>query len=153
MSQDGTHVNILYIMFTRDDDLDSRRSVAFQPNHFCPLIFNDDDDFLLNKGEFPPLCSELPPQKKDFPTTLKQARKKFRRIKNHRQHRKNVGNGKKPKAALSCFTCSDELLSKSNAKDPMKVIPENACYESNSANETQLSMKCVSRSWLNRKGQ
>ena len=74
-------------------------------------------------------------------------------IKNHRQHRTNVDDGKKPKAALSCFISGDELLSESNAKDPNKVPAQNACHESSSANETLLSMKCLSRSWFSRKGQ
>ena len=186
-SQDGTHANILYIMFTRDSDLDSRKSAEFQPNHFCPLIVNDTDAFLLNESEFPPLCPEF--SSKDFPVTIKQEKKTFRPLKHHRQNRTNGGNGKKPKATLSsffssekllsesksknpikvpaenvecwkpitadssCLISSDELLSESNAKDLIKIPTENACYGSNSANETHLSMKCLSKSWFSRKGQ
>ena len=54
---------------------------------------------------------------------------------------------------MSCFISGDELLSESNAKDPNKVPAQNACHESSSANETLLSMKCLSRSWFSRKGQ
>ena len=99
------------------------------------------------------MCSELLSQKEDFQTTLKQERKKSRPIKNHQQHRTNVDDGKKPKAALSCFISGDELLSESNAKDPIKIPAQNACLESNSANETHLSMMCLSRLWFSRKGQ
>ena len=117
-------------------------------NHIAPV---------LNESEFPPLCLELSPPKKDFPSTIKQERKKITHpLKNHRQHGTIVGNRKNPKSALSCFTSSNKLLFKeSNAKDQIKVTTENASYETywTGRNEAHLSKKYLPPSWFNRKGQ
>lgn len=51
----------VFIMFTRDSNLNSTHGVAFQPNHFVPLILpripNKVNTFVFDEDEFPPLCT------------------------------------------------------------------------------------------------
>ena len=57
----------IYIMFTRDSNLNSMSGVAFQPNHFVPLFpakHREVKSFLFAEDEFPALssgkCQDLP---------------------------------------------------------------------------------------------
>ena len=59
--QEVTSKDVLYIMFTRDSNLDSNPGSTFVPNHFCPLVKihctpqAQPEVFLYNEDDFPSL--------------------------------------------------------------------------------------------------
>ena len=81
--------DILYIMFTRDSNLNNDKGTIFQPNHFCPLFQSDKNSRIASNAnvtsfqmhslvpdiqsteEFPALSSEKTNKKKDIRSFFK----------------------------------------------------------------------------------
>ena len=50
----------LYLMFTRDSNLNSKSGIGFEPNHFVPLLpgpYSKDNPFVYKEDDFPTLES------------------------------------------------------------------------------------------------
>ena len=109
---------------------------------------------VLNESELPSLCSDPPPQKKDFPIALKQAsetqlstkclsRSWFNRKGQEWSHEGDENN-------IAPVLNESELPSLCSDPPPQK---KDFPITLKQASETQISTKCLSRSWFDRKGQ